>query len=97
MGRSRCWLIRRETWGQTSEAEWSDAEGQTFSAVRRQREQALTRTIRPSRLTIIGCRFGIHRRNARLRFIPTDCGFQPVIGFFPQMSHTRAIRAELHS
>ena len=76
---------------------FSGGEAQTFSAVRRQREQALMRTMRPSRLTIIGCRFGIQRRRARLRFIPTDCGFQPVIGFLPQMSHSRAMAGELQS
>ena len=48
--------------------------------------------MRPSRLTIIGCRLGSQRRRARFRFIPTDCGFQPVIGFLPQISHTRAIQ-----
>jgi hypothetical protein len=31
-----------------------------------------------------------------LRFIPTDCGFQPVIGRLPQMSHTRAIGVSMH-
>jgi hypothetical protein len=36
-------------------------------------------------------RLGSHRRSARLRFIPTDWGFQPVIGRFPQMSQTRAM------
>jgi hypothetical protein len=28
--------------------------------------------------------------------MPTDCGFQPVIGFLPQMSQARAIRISIH-
>jgi hypothetical protein len=51
----------------------------------------MTRTWRPFRSITVGCRFGSHRRNARFLFIPTDCGFQPVIGFFPQIAHSRAI------
>jgi predicted kinase len=39
---------------------------------------------------MVGCRFGSQRRTARFRFIPTDCGFQPLIGRLPQMSQTRA-------
>jgi ATP-dependent DNA helicase RecG len=39
-------------------------------------------------------RFGSQRRSARLRFIPTDWGFQPVIGRLPQMSQTRAMVEE---
>ena len=39
----------------------------------------------------VGCRLGSHRRRARFLFIPTDCGFQPVIGFLPQIAHSRAI------
>lgn len=70
--------------------------GQTFSAVRMQREQALMRTGEPLRWTTIGCRFGSQRRSARLRFMPTDCGFQPVIGPLPQISHARAI-LDLHA
>jgi hypothetical protein len=66
-------------------------EGQTFWAVRRQRLQALTFATLPSRVTVIGWRLGSHRRSARLRFIPTDWGFQPVIGRLPQMSQTRAM------
>ena len=49
---------------------------------------------RPSVTTVIGCRFGSQRRSARFRFIPTDCGFQPVIGFLPQMSQSRAMVEE---
>jgi hypothetical protein len=45
-----------------------------------QREQALMRTGEPLRWTTIGCRLGSQRRSARLRFMPTDWGFQPVIG-----------------
>ena len=56
-----------------------------------QREQALMRTGEPLRCTTIGCRFGSQRRSARLRFMPTDWGFQPVIGRLPQMSQARAI------
>ena len=69
---------------------------QIFWAVRRQREQARSFTVRPFCSTVIGCRFGIQRRSARFRFIPTDCGFQPVIGRLPQMSHTRAIGISMH-
>ena len=56
-----------------------------------QREQARTRTLFAPRWTIVGCRFGSQRRRARLRFMPTDCGFQPVIGFLPQISHVWAM------
>jgi len=51
----------------------------------------MTRTGCPSRWITVGCRLGSHRRSARFLFIPTDCGFQPVIGFFPQIAHSRAI------
>lgn len=58
----------------------------------------MMRTGWPSRCVTIGCRFGSHRRSARFRFIPTDCGFQPVIGRLPQISQTRAIVEEtLHA
>src|SRR5918996_352341 len=56
-----------------------------------QREQARTRTGLPSRWITVGCRFGSQRRRARLRFMPIDWGFQPVIGFLPQMSQARAM------
>jgi len=39
----------------------------------------------------VGCRLGSQRRKARFLFIPIDCGFQPVIGFLPQIAHSRAI------
>ena len=61
-----------------------------------QREQARIRTGEPLRWTIIGCRLGSQRRRARLRFMPTDCGFQPVIGRLPQISQDRA-KWGLHS
>ena len=65
---------------------------QIFCAVRRQRLQARTFETLPSGVTtVIGWRFGSHRRRARLRFIPTDWGFQPVRGRLPQMSQTRAM------
>jgi hypothetical protein len=68
------------------------AASQTFCAVRRQRLQALILETLPSgETTVIGWRFGSHRRSARLRFIPTDWGFQPVSGRLPQMSQTRAM------
>jgi len=51
----------------------------------------MTRTGCPSRSITVGCRLGSHRRSARFLFIPTDCGFHPVIGFFPQIAHSRAI------
>ena len=71
---------------------------QTFWAVRRQRLQAVTFSVRPSRVTVMAWRFGSHRRRARLRFIPTDWGFQPVIGRLPQISQTRAmVEIGLHS
>lgn len=54
------------------------------------------RTGEPLRWTIIGCRFGSQRRSARLRFMPTDWGFQPVIGRLPQISQDRA-NSGLHS
>jgi len=56
-----------------------------------QRLQALTFVVLPSRTRVIGCRFGSQRRSARFRFMPTDWGFQPVIGRLPQMSQTRAM------
>ena len=39
----------------------------------------------------VGCRLGSQRRKARFLFIPIDCGFQPVIGFLPQIAHSRAL------
>ena len=61
-----------------------------------QRLQALTFVVLPSRTSVIGCKFGSQRLSARFRFIPTDWGFQPVIGRLPQMSQTRAM-VGLHS
>ena len=69
----------------------SGGEDQTFWTVRRQRLQALTFETLPSVTRVIGWRLGSHRRRARLRFIPMDWGFQPVIGRLPQMSQTRAM------
>src|SRR5688572_309843 len=66
-------------------------DGQTFWAVRMQRLQAVTLVVLPSRTRVMGWRLGSHRRRARLRFIPTDWGFQPVIGRLPQISQTRAM------
>jgi hypothetical protein len=66
--------------------------GQVFWAVRRHRLHAFTFVALPSATTVMAWRFGSQRRRARLRFIPTDWGFQPVIGRLPQMSQTRAIR-----
>ena len=69
---------------------------QIFCAVRRQRLQARTFETVPSGATlVIGCRLGSHRRRARLRFIPTDWGFQPVSGRLPQISQTRAMVARV--
>jgi hypothetical protein len=68
-----------------------EAVDQIFWAVRRQRLQALTFVTFPSRTTVMGWRFGSQRRRARLRFIPTDWGFQPVSGRLPQMSQARAM------
>ncbi len=39
----------------------------------------------------MGWRLGSQRLSARFRFMPTDWGFQPVIGRLPQMSHSRAM------
>lgn len=63
-----------------------------------QRLQAWILLVVPPVVTVIGWRFGSQRRRARLRFIPTDWGFQPVMGFLPQMSQVRAMgRAVLQS
>ena len=62
----------------------------TFPAFR-QRVQTRTRCVRPATSARIDTRFGSQRRRARFRFIPTDWGFQPVIGRLPQMSQTRAM------
>ena len=48
-------------------------------------------TVLPLTWMVTGWRFGNQRRSARLRFMPTDCGFQPVIGRLPQTSQTLAM------